>query len=337
MNGFSTKLAVLPWWLTAALGSSFGVSLHAEDQATDPKGSFNVLIENDVFAATDRHYTNGLQFGYLTAPRTADGVASTMAGWLPGNGDGEVRVGWQLGQTIFTPEDTDAVALLPDERPYAGWLYLSASIVYSSDTHIDTWALTFGTIGPDAQGEELQNGFHDLINSDESRGWDNQLGNELGGTLNIERKWRSVAQTQVLRFGVDFMPHIGIAAGNIETYANAGFTVRVGTDLENDFGAPRIRPSLPGSGYFVPRDGWAWYLFAGVDGRYVERNIFLDDADEAELWNISKKRWVADLQAGVALTGRRLRLTYTYVYRTEEFDLQQDADRFGSVALTWRF
>ncbi|MCA1854285.1 MAG: lipid A deacylase LpxR family protein, partial [Beggiatoa sp.] len=31
-----------------------------------PEGTFNLLVENDRFAGTDRHYTNGLQLSYLS-------------------------------------------------------------------------------------------------------------------------------------------------------------------------------------------------------------------------------------------------------------------------------
>ena len=60
------------------------------------------------------------------------------------------------------------------------------------------------------------------------------------------------------------------------TYLEVGATLRIGNDLPNDYGAPRIRPSLPGSNFFLPRDNFGWYLFAGAGGRAVAYNIFLD-------------------------------------------------------------
>jgi hypothetical protein len=313
-------------------------SAQAVDDQSD-EGTLTLLLENDVFAATDRHYTNGLQLSYLTAPRASDGFVSKFFSWLPGNQDSEVRVGWQLGQTIYTPDDKDAFELLPDQRPYAGWLYAGVSLVYSSDRHIDTWSLAYGTVGPDANGEELQNSVHEWSDNDPANGWSNQIGNQRGGMLVVERKWRALAQTELLRLGVDFMPHLGVSLGNIEQYANAGFSLRIGNDLDNDFGPPRIRPSLPGSDYFVPHDRWSWYLFAGIDGRYVDKSIFIDDNAETEagLFDIEKKRWVADAQGGLVVTRGNFRMAYTYVYRTEEFEQQLEGDQFGSLSFTWRF
>lgn len=327
--------AVVLFVTLAALPNSPNV--FATPAATDESGAFNLLLENDALAATDRHYTSGLQLSYLTAPRPADSWLSALLGWLPGNGEGETRLGWQLGQSIFTPDDKESSEFLPDQRPYAAWLYAGLSLVYSTDTHIDTWSLNYGTIGPDAKGEEVQNKVHEWLDATIANGWQYQLGNRRGGALIVERKWRALAQTKILRFGVDFMPHVGVSLGNIEQYANTGFTMRIGNDLDNDFGPPRIRPSLPGTAYFVPHDRWSWYLFAGVDGRYVDKNIFLDDSAEHELWNIEKKDWVADAQAGLVLTRGDFRFAYTYVYRTEEFEQQKEPDRFGSLGFTWRF
>jgi hypothetical protein len=307
--------------------------------AADGEGghSLNLLLENDAFAATDRHYTNGLEVAYLTSPREPGGIASWLTGWLPGNEGAELRVGWQVGQDIFTPDDKEASELLPDDRPYAAWLYAGVSVVYSTPGHIDTWSLNLGTVGPDAGGEGLQNGVHEWLGTTEANGWSHQIPDRKGAILVVERKWRALAQTRVLRFGVDLMPHVGFAVGNIQTYANAGLSIRLGNDLDNDFGPPRIRPSLPGSAYFEPHDNWAWYLFVGVDGRYVERNVFIDDHDAASLWSIDKERWTGDTQGGLVITRGDFRMAYTYVFRGREFQQQMSADRFGSLAFTWRF
>jgi hypothetical protein len=309
----------------------------AAETAKDGDGTLTFLFENDAFAATDRHYTSGLQISYLSAIRSADGIASKMFRWLPGNDGADLRIGWQIGQTIFTPDDKDSAELLPTQRPYAGWLYAGASLIYNTDRHVDTWSIALGTIGPDAKGEQLQNSVHEWSDNNRANGWNNQLGNQAGGMLVIERKWRALAQTDILRLGADFMPHIGLTLGNIEQYANAGFTVRVGNDLDNDFGPPRIRPSLPGSDYFVPHDRWSWYLYGGIDGRYVDKNIFIDDNAEQDLFNIEKAKWVADFQGGLVVTRGNFRMAYTYVVRTKEFAQQEEGDRFGSLAFTWKF
>lgn len=290
-------------------------------------GTLNVLIENDSFAVTDRHYTNGLQISYLSDPLGDQSAASDQP---------QLRLGWQLGQSLFTPDDTRASTPLPDQRPYAGWLYAGFSLVRSTNSHIDSVTVQIGTTGPDARGEQAQNNLHAIVGSDDARGWDNQIENTRGGTLILERKWRALFEHQMSGFGVDIMPHVGLAAGNIERYANAGFSIRLGNDLRSDFGPPRIRPSLPGSAFFQPVDANGWYFFVGIDARYVDRNIFLE-GDTPFASNIEREHWVGDLQAGFVFTRRTFRVSYTHVYRTEEFKQQDKPDRFGSLAFSWRF
>ena len=263
-------------------------------------------------------------------------IASRIAEWLPGDAYGQVRTGWQFGQSIFTPADKDATALVTDERPYAAWLYGGLSLVHVTPAHLDTVSLLLGTVGPNAQGETLQSAVHHWLDDGESRGWANQVGNRLGGMLIVERKWRTLVR-EGMSLSTDVLPHLGMAIGNVATYANAGLTIRLGNELDNDYGPPHIRPSLPGSGYFVPDEDWAWYLFAAVDGRFVERNIFIDDNDLSALLDIRKERRVTDVQAGFVLSRGNFRAAYTFVHRSEEFDRQRKPDRFGSLAFTWRF
>ena len=106
---------------------------------------------------------------------------------------------------------------------------------------------------------------------------------------------------------------------------------------KNDFGVPRIRPSLPGSAFFQPRDGFGWYVFAGVDARAVAYNMFLDGDAATYDVEIDKETFVYDGQAGLAILWRKFRFAYTYVIRSHEFKGQEQPDRFGSVGLTFRF
>ena len=52
---------------------------------------------------------------------------------------------------------------------------------------------------------------------------------------------------------VDLMPSAGVALGNTRSYGSVAATFRFGNRLANDFGPPRIRPSVAGSEYYEPR------------------------------------------------------------------------------------
>ncbi|MEW5771773.1 MAG: lipid A deacylase LpxR family protein [Pseudomonadota bacterium] len=296
---------------------------------------YNLLIENDVFTGSDRHYTNGLRLSWLSAQEDVPDYIRRFADAMPFiRPNALLRAGYAIGHNIYTPNDISTTALVPDERPYAGYLYGGFAVVADAETILDTWALDLGIVGPSARGEEVQNGFHRLIGSPQAMGWSNQLRDEVTVSLTHERKWRHLWEHPESGYGADLTPHMGIGLGNLATYANAGLTLRVGEHLGRDFGPPRIRPSLPGSAFFAPSNKFSWYLYAGVDGRAVARNLLLDGNTWQTSHHVDSKTWVGDLQVGAVLTFPKFRLTYTHVFRSKEFDGQDSGDHFGALSLT---
>lgn len=81
--------------------------------------------------------------------------------------------------------------------------------------------------------------------------------------------------------------------------------------------------------------GIVW--FAQVEGRAVAYNVFLDGNTFEDSHNVDKEPFVADFSAGISLIYKAFKLTYTHVYRTEEFTEQDGGQVFGSVALSMTF
>jgi lipid A 3-O-deacylase len=300
-------------------------------------GSFTAYTENDkYFAGTDEHYTNGFKFSALSAD------LSNQLRFLDGlvGGDHPRKLGLSVGQNIYTPEDTQATALIPNDRPYAAWLYVGASFqVYRPPAtegglaRLDVFEVTAGVVGPAALGREVQNGFHRLIDVEEAQGWDNQIKNEPGLNLVYERKYRFATRNARTGWGADFIPHAGVSLGNIFTYANAGFEVRAGHALPADFGSNLIRAS--GDSNALARRPFSLFLFAAVDGRAVARDITLDGNTFRDSADIDKKHFVADLYAGLGLGTTHWQLTYAQAYRTLEFRGQDARSVFGSISLSF--
>jgi lipid A 3-O-deacylase len=320
---------VLPVVATAA---------RAQEQPPDERGTFTLLIENDALDSSDRHYTNGLKLAWLSSEKIPDWLRAA-GDWLPFfSPNSRRRYGFSIGQSIYTPEDKETAALVTDDRPYAGWLYAGFAMTADSGNQLDTFELNLGVVGPSAKGEQVQNGFHRAFGSDEANGWDNQLHDEFGAVLYYEHKWRGLLETSRGGFGVDVTPHVGGALGNVHTYAAGGATLRFGQDLPSDYGPPRVRPALAGTSFFNPSAGFGWYLFAGAEGRAVARDIFLDgNTTGDDSHSVDKKPFVADLQAGIAITIQSVRLAFTQVYRTKEFDGQDGENMFGALSLSVRW
>ncbi len=307
--------------------------------AEDDRGTLTVLYENDKLAGTDRQYTNGFQLSYLSSTAA---VPEWLRGWrsslVPAlDDDGAIRYGVSLGQNIYTPDDTSRRTPISGDRPYAAWTYMSFSLLTDTGSRLDTLALDVGLVGPAALGEEVQNSVHRLMGVDNADGWDNQIANEPGVNLVWERKWRMGTQFGLGGFGVDMTPHVGASLGNVFTYAGTGVAFRIGQDLPSDYGPPRIRPSLAGSGFFQPTAGWGWYLFAGFEGRAIARDITLDGNTLRAGRHVEKEPLVGDAQFGFAVTYEAVRLTFSYDIRTREFEGQGENVAFGAIGLSTRF
>ncbi|MFP4002455.1 MAG: lipid A deacylase LpxR family protein [Alphaproteobacteria bacterium] len=320
-------------------------------------GTWSLVVENDVFAGTDQNYTSGLKLtwaseaardpGDMVTGGFGRGLADVFYGLetiRARNGDGDpdtdilIHESFALGHSIFTPQDISTAAPLPDQHPYAGWLYGGYSMVVVQEDLLDTFAVDAGVVGPSAFAEEIQRGWHQLIDGEDPKGWDNQLEDEPGIVLTWQRQWRYDLRNSIGRFGFDILPTVGASAGNILTQANMGATFRAGYNLGNDYGPPRIRPALAGSAILDHgAGGVSFYLFAGVEGRAVLQNIFLDGNTFRQSLNVQRKPLVADFQVGAALRAARFLIAYTFVVRTEEFDGQQEPQKFGALSLSLRF
>lgn len=318
----------------------------------DAGGTLGAYFENDMFANTDRYYTNGFKLSWSSQDLEQYSDSRYASPLLPlfnilpyiNEQAYQKNLVYAFGQNIYTPSNTEATELITNDRPYAGWLYLGFGVVWKNADVRNTLMLNFGVVGPWSYAEQTQRFVHDMRGLDHPNGWDNQLHNELGLDLIYERTWRWPKHER--RSGLDWelLPHAGVALGNVRTFVNAGAEARVGLNLPDDFGTAAIGPAATTS---TPVDGLqaadrAWfdlglYVFARVDGRIVGRDIFLDGNTFRDSPSVGHEVFVADLSAGVAVNIKNTKLAYALVYRTKEFKEQQEAQVFGTVSLNWTF
>lgn len=301
------------------------------------RGVWSLTSENDLFGGTDRNYTNGVRIERVSPANDVFPVLNWAAERLPflDLERRNLRQGLALSHAIFTPQDITLSVPDPDDRPYAGWLYLSGTVV-ASDRHIqDVLQLNLGVVGPSALGEFVQTNWHEMIGAPQPRGWDYQLRDEPGIELIAQRMALFDGPDLPLGLQTDFGFYGGGALGNVRTYAGTGLVGRIGWDLESDFGPPRIRPALSGAGTFSPETPLGAYLFAGLDGRVVLRDMFLDGNAFRDGPRVAdRNKLVGDFQAGLAVHVENVQVAFTYVHRTEEFQRQAGPQRFGAVSVS---
>lgn len=314
-------------------------------------GFLSLTVENDVFfGGTDRHFTSGIRFDWVPKKkRRVFGLVPLIERVLGvpeegGPNQKRSRMYFSLGQNIFTPDDITVPEIIPDDRPFAGWLYLSTGVVAKQDGYSERLELTLGVIGPASLAGDFQRTWHDWFNFRTPRGWRNQLKNEPGLMIYYERQWR-LGLGRARKLSAELLPHVGISAGNVLTYASTGLSLRYGQNMPDDSGPPRIRPGLPGGAGFNLTEGaeYGWYIFASLEGRAVARNVFLDGSTFRKSHSVPKKHFVGDLNLGFAVVLRDgsgflppMRISYTHMWRSREFHGQENIDRLGSLSLTFR-
>ncbi|MEQ8234396.1 MAG: lipid A deacylase LpxR family protein [Gammaproteobacteria bacterium] len=331
-------------------------TLHAAGDAADggPQ-TFTLMFENDLFGDSDAQYTNGIRLSWLSPDLKALESGGAVPAWLLGLvsrlnaferslvGDEarQFNLGFAIGQLMFTPNDTQATALVTDDRPYAGWLYGALAFVSKNDHVADTLEIQLGMIGPASLAEDAQKFVHDIRDLPLPRGWDNQLDNEPGLVVYYERKWRLWRANLFDDLGYDVIGHAGVALGNVYDYVAAGGEVRFGWRLPHDFGTSLIRPggdaNAPAIASGTRQRGLGVYTFAALGGRFVARDIFLDGNTFSDSHDVDKKNVVGDFIVGASVVWREFKLSYAQVFRSREFDGQERHHNFGSLTLSLAF
>ncbi|GMR18189.1 MAG: hypothetical protein BMS9Abin33_0595 [Gammaproteobacteria bacterium] len=172
-----------------------------------------IYIDNDLLApgGSDRDYTGGLSLT-LSGKRATNFwlSADPVLHWIDRrlklvNDDALTLHSFETGLTIFTPEDTRATHALNDDRPYSSLVYLSNTreqVNPAARTSLIT-TLAVGVLGLGI-GEEVQNGIHRAVGSDETNGWDNQISDGGEFTFRYGVASQAIKASQYQSGGVDY-------------------------------------------------------------------------------------------------------------------------------------
>lgn len=335
----SPRLSSLRGTNTAVVLSAMLALVCTAAKASDTQGTFTASFENDLFTTgNDDNYTHGTQFTYVSdtyLPRWGAKIASLLP-FMESSDD--QRAIFRMGQQIFTPKDIGREMLIENDRPYAGWLYISAGVLadsykQSEIRHLDKLELILGTVGPDSGAENVQTEVHKLTDSKIPQGWDNQLDNEITYDLSYQHQW----MIPLVNDTIDIVPQASVTLGSSQRNVGLGMAARIGSGLRSDFGPPLINVTGSGSGYFKPEQALYWYFYVGAYGHYVDYNIFLDGNTDGGSHSVDRNEWVGDLQAGFVVGAGNWRLAFASIVRTKTFAAQDANDQYGSMSVSYRF
>jgi len=320
------------------------------------ENKFDTLIlswENDVFAGTDRYYTNGI-LASLSTPYLADDPKKRhMPAWsypvisrLPFVSDPAAHRATTLsiGQLIYTPENVLSRELVADDRPYAGYLFGGVGFNSIHKNHLAAWQFNVGVVGPASLAQETSDFIHRLFGGKPAQGWENQLANEPALEAIYTAKWRVLAAQNKTGFGHDLISHVGGRLGNVAVYAHGGAEYRLGWHLPENFGSSSIQSGVTPNPAFTQDDSGngdniltSLHFFGKVDGRLVFRDIFLDGNTFKTSHRVDKEHLVADLIMGIAWYVKRYKFSFAYTIRSREFKNQRVAHTFGSLSLAFTY
>jgi lipid A 3-O-deacylase len=282
-----------------------------------------------------------------TASRPVAKLSKPLFEWLPLIRDPRLdnrAISISIGQSIYTPSNTQISYRMPHDRPYAGYLYAEIGLIANNQRRLTIWELDFGVVGPLAMGEEVQNTTHDWLAIKSAKGWDHQLDNEPTLGILSETKWQLWHWESLGGFGASLISHLGGRLGNVAIYANGGGEFHFGWRLQTNFGSCPIRPGCDFNDVVdinqtvsISSHPLSIFMFATVDGRWVIRDIFLDGNTGSGGIGLEKEPLVGDFMLGVVFSYKRFRASYGYVLRTKQFKEQDGNQLFGAFTFGWVF
>jgi len=326
------------------------------------EGYLTFYLDNDLFAGTDRNYSNGARlswisdskplFNFAPAKETLKDLISEpgglsrfglLSGFNPDNVREEkleLSYGLSLTQLMFTPETFDAPTQPIGERRYAGWLGLGFSVHARDEKAINSAELILGTTGSWSLAEKSQNLIHDIRSIERFEGWQDQIPNEVTLDFSFLQKRRAAFLPDGPRgLRADGLFEWGTRIGTFRTAARLGGFFRVGFNLPADFSDPRLSALAYSHRYFDNGNGdgrdWSAYLLFGLTGNVILHDATLDGPlfRSFDTGN-TREPWVGELFAGFGLRWRVLEFSYVHTWRSREFEEKaSEGFDFGSLAV----
>jgi lipid A 3-O-deacylase len=268
-------------------------------------GQLSIMAENDCTAHTDHYFTHGTRIQYTD----------------------DNNLGYAIGQNIYTPDNKTASELLPNDRPYAGYLYGSTfDTIYLQNKDEVFAELQLGITGPYSYAYETQKWVHEHIGNEVPKGWSNQIPTHFEFLI-IDRYTTHLYENKY--FAID--PYVGTYLGNLQDSFNAGVNVYAGYNLPSTRNQQRVIPfkAVRGDNSWNPYG----YVYLGLEPKIVLRNMLLTDPR----FTIHPNTSVYDRNAGLVLGCKYFELAFTLCLRSKEFEEQPQPEKFGSAKISVNF
>jgi hypothetical protein len=157
------------------------------------------------------------------------------------------------------------------------------------------------------------------------------------------RKYRVLGRAD--GWAVEAIPVVGLMAGNLLIQGNVAGHVRLGYKIPDDFGTTLLRGMSE-----LPPPRWnpagastsmlstlGFYVFGGVAGNFVLRDLTLDGNTFKDSPSVDKEWFVPTARFGVGVGNRRFLATFTYVYAGKTFKGHPSTAEYGALTFSYFF
>lgn len=310
-------------------------------------GIVYLAYDNDFIVGSDDGYSGGIHLGYVSPPAasfTAAPVPQAIGRALDRlplvQGAGQRRfIAYSLAQLTYTPEDILREDLVVEDLPYSGLLLVSATAAAQDAVHFAALTLTTGVVGPASQAEAVQQELHRASGSNQARGWDNQLDNELILNAQYDHRWRAWDFASGARTSGDAIISGSAALGNWRTMATVGAGLRWGLNVPEDTFSPPPFIGQESVGAFSLGQRTAAYLALGLDASLIGTMLHLDGNTFRDSHQVDHESWMARGYLGLHLRVNRVVMGLALAQATVPWDRPDGSrwERYGRATLGWDF
>lgn len=223
-------------------------------------------IDNDSAFGTDHNYTNGFQITYADTVNSQDKAHS----------ESDKIWSISLGQKIWTPSYLGNSTPVPEQRPYAGFLYAIWERATISPSKSHSFSLLTGITGPNSQAENAQRKVHQILLLERPSGWDYQLEEEIIVNLTYEGSALLYKSDKLKHKQHEFSIPVRLMMGNYRSEIATGMMWRRGSSLQHSFSSAKTENEMIFRPQLVQGNNTGSFLFAGGETRYRFNDITID-------------------------------------------------------------
>lgn len=305
-------------FFTGSFLSAFGQGFHR----------YEIGFQNDndayLLFGQDRYYTNGIDLYFRKA--TDLSIRSEKL---------ENRnFSLHIGQKIYNAHSGSISTREQVDRPITGYLYAGGQITwFFKNENVLTFGGEVAAIGPQALGEEIQEGYHNFFGFYEIEGWEYQLNNAIG--LDIRSSYsRFLFRSSSGKWDGFFNANLSLGLNN--TRAAVGPSFRYGkfnrmfesAEMGARVSSKNHSPKKEAYFFYRPQINWVGY------NSTIQGGMLIDDKGPV---TYDVKPFVLSQVFGAQWNSGRIGINLTYTFNTKEVKSDAVPHQYGSLRLAYYF